>query len=272
LHESLIEWIVNPDGSTPGYVSQPLTGCYGPEGKGPCFYCYAETLANGRIKPHLLKNKQCIGDPNDPFSPRWWKDELSKVYHTKKRCGIFLNSESDWLADWVPLLWQQEIYDYIKLCDWHRFYILTKHPLNLFKFSPWPDNCYVGATVDAPDRWNESLVGISGIKAKIKFISFEPLLGRIPLDAGYKFSKDDLQWIIIGALTGHKNRVLELGKQYPELTPAKLPDSNKWSLQPQRSWVDELISEAKKEGIKVWLKDSLRPTMGKLANTLKEIP
>lgn len=197
---------------------------------------------------------------------------MSKVYHTKKRCGIFLCSESDWLADWTPLLWQQEIYDYIKLCDWHRFYILTKHPLSLFKFSPWPDHCYVGSTVDYPDRWNEALIGLAGIKAVVKFVSFEPLLGRIPLVGGYKFNKDDLQWIVIGALTGFKNKCIALNKLYPDLILAPLPDSSKYSLQPQRAWVEEIITLAKDAGVKVWLKYSLEPTMGKLASTMKEIP
>jgi hypothetical protein len=185
---------------------------------------------------------------------------------------VFLCSESDFLADWTPHLWQQEIFDYIKLCDWHRFYILTKWPLSLLKYSPWPDNCYVGTTVDYPDRWREALVGISGIKARVKFISFEPLLDRIPLDMAYKFSKDDLQWVIIGSLTGSKNKCIELNKLYPNLTLAKLPDSTKYSLQPQRSWVDEIITMAKDAGVKVWLKDNLEPTMGKLAKTMKEIP
>jgi protein gp37 len=186
-----------------------------------------------------------------------------------------MNDMSDWLGDWVPLTWQKEIIDYIKYCHWHRFYILTKHPLNLLKFSPWPDNCYVGTTVDTPNRYKEALVGIAGIKAKVKFISFEPLLGRMPLDMAYKFDNNDVQWVIIGACTGTRSHLAEIYKEgLPEglkWPPKRLTDT-KWALEPRREWVDEIIIAAKDAGVKVFLKDNLLPLMGEKMMAVKEIP
>jgi hypothetical protein len=167
---------------------------------------------------------------------------------------------ADWLGPWVPLTWQKDIIDYINICKQHRFYILTKHPLNLLKFSPWPDNCYVGTTVDTPDRYKEALVGIAGIKAKVKFISFEPLLGRMPLDMAYKFDNKDVQQVIIGAMTGSRSKILELSAQFPKLYVMQW--RNKYTLQPDGDWVEEIIIAAKDAGAKVFLKDNLLPLMG----------
>ena len=207
------------------------------------------------------------------------RESWTKVAARKKPLGIFLCNMADILGDWIPLLWQKEILDYINICKQHRFYILTKHPLNLLKFSPWPDNCYVGVSVDTPDRYKESLVGISGIKAKVKFISFEPLLGRMPLDMAYKFSKDDLQWVVIGACTGTKWKLLELCQEWNISGKVNTKDlallplsNNRWSLQPKREWVEEIITVAKDAGIKLFLKDNLLPLMGERMMEVKEVP
>jgi protein gp37 len=284
INKTTIEWCLNPDG-TPGFTSNCITGCLGPEGKGPCPYCYANTLAHGRLKPRYLANFHIAAVPHkiehgDPFWPRWWPGALDKVAARKKPSGVFLCNMADILGTWVPLLWQKEIMDYINICKQHRFYILTKHPLNLLKFSPWPSNCYVGCSVDTPDRYKESLDGIAWIKAKVKFISFEPLLGRMPLDKAYKFDSKDVQWVIIGACTGSQGKLLELCQRWNiegklnvhELSLMKLHDSSKWTLQPRREWVEEIIIAAKEAGIKVFLKNNLEPLMGKKMMELKEVP
>ena len=43
--------------------------------------------------------------------------------------------------------WQREIFKVIRANPQHRFYFLTKQPRNLAKFSPFPDNCWIGVTV-----------------------------------------------------------------------------------------------------------------------------
>jgi protein gp37 len=279
MNKTSIEWVINPDGSRPGWVSNPITGCLGPEGKGPCPYCYARTLANGRLRPRYLANTilPCHNEHehekhhSDPFFPRWWPGELDKVAARKKPAGIFLVDMGDWLGDWIPILWQKEIIDYINICKQHRFYILTKHPLNLLIFSPWPDNCYVGTTVDEPERYKESLIGLAGIKAKVKFISFEPLLGRMPMDMAYKFDNNDVQWVIIGALTGSEAKCMVLQQTfYPELT--LMPWGKIWTLQPKLEWVNEIIIAALEVGIKIFLKDNLFPLMGEKMLKIREVP
>jgi hypothetical protein len=78
--------------------------------------------------------------------------------------------------------------------------------------------------------------------------------------------------VIIGALTGSKNKCIELQKIYPSLTLAKLPGTNKYSLQPRIEWVEEIITAAKDQGVKVWLKDSLAPLVGDKLVKMKEMP
>ena len=80
---------------------------------------------------------------------------------------------------------------------------------------------------------------LSNVKAKVKYISFEPLLERIEaLDDIYP-KKLGLSWLIIGRLTG-------FGHQYD----------------PKVAWVEEIVRAADKAGAKVFLKDNLKPLLG----------
>jgi protein gp37 len=211
----------------------------------------------------------------DPFYPRWWPGALDKVAERKKPAGVFMNDMSDWLGDWVPLTWQREIIDCINYCHWHRFYILTKQYQNLAKFSPWPDNCYVGFTATTNDQLQEGLAYISEVEAKVKYISFEPLLEKMKFLAA-----DIVDWVIIGACTGSQGKLLELCQQWNkegklnihELPLMKLHGTSKWTLQPKREWVDEIIIAAKDAGAKVFLKNNLLPLMGPKMMHIKEVP
>jgi protein gp37 len=271
MNRSYIEWIFNPDGSRPGQTSNPLTGCLN-----GCEYCYARRLANGRLRPHYLANKQ-IATPYhhddqatasaNPFYPRWWNDELEKIAAVKKPKGVFLCDMSDWLGDWVPILWQKEIMDYVKHCSWHRFYLLTKQYHNLLRFSPYPSNVYLGATatdkvtfIDASNALSH--VGIFG--SGKKYISVEPLLkwqeGLCKIDGDWLKDRE-IDWIIIGGCTGSHGQLAPLMKDYPDL---KLMQwvwgaNARWVLEPKVEWVEELVAAADEAGIKVFLKDSLKP-------------
>lgn len=269
-----IEWVRNPDG-TQGYTLNSKTGClnHTPEGLclGGLFPCYAFKLANGRLKPLYLANERvgALGGKygtlnqaySDPFYPRWWPERLNEPYWLPSSHrlpvskGIFLDDMSDWMGDYWPEEWTQQELQMMKDNPQHRIYTLTKQPQNLPKWSPFPPNCFVGVTVTKFEQMADAVPNLAVIEAGKRFISFEPLLGDMPVEGMINF----LDQIIIGACTGKKNEIMELCKRYPKLTP--MPYGKIWTAQPSIAWVEKIARAADKAGVKVFLKDNLRPLL-----------
>lgn len=190
MNKTLIEWVKNPDG-TQGYTWNPITGCLN-----GCEYCYARRLANGRLKPLYLANTQFAIDPlskkwmlaiKDPFYPRFWPERIfdnrgQYIHLADKPTGIFVCDMGELFGDWIPDGWQEHVFNFIKLNPNHRFYLLTKQPQNLPVWSPFSPNVYVGISVTNQKQFDEAIKYLKQIKATVKFISFEPLLGHIILD------------------------------------------------------------------------------------------
>ena len=274
MNRTNIEWAKNPDGSQ-GYTFNPLTGClnHTPEGlcKGGMFPCYAYKLANGRLKQRYLANKYTVGIGNladrlrlfdDPFYPRLWWNRLGelpdywKQPDTKER-GIFVCDMSDLFGIGIPETWTRAVLDKISRYSWHRFYLLTKQPQNLINFSPFPDNCWVGVTATESDLFANAVNNLMNIRAKVKYVSIEPLLSWQRLDISTWLRQID--WVIIGACTGTKLDLIELNKQYPALK--LMPWGKKWTLQPSVEWVKEIVKAADQAGVRIFLKYSLIPIL-----------
>jgi len=107
-------------------------------------------------------------------------------------------------------------------CYWHTFLFLTKFPLNASKFS-FPPNAWVGTTIEK-DFQPLREAGLRKVKATVRFISAEPLLGQISR------LPDWIDWLIIGAMTGPN------------------------AITPKAEWVEELLALAEEAHIPVFLK------------------
>ena len=245
MNRTKIEWVKNPDG-TQGYTWNPITGCLN-----GCEYCYARKLANGRLRERYLANRNTIPsdplknfaskefDPKyiDPFYPRFWPERLLDIPFTEKPLGIFPCDMSDLFGIGIPEFWTEKVFVTINMYPEHRFYLLTKQPQNLIKWSPFPDTCWVGVTVCADGDATNAYYGLSHIEAVKRFASFEPLLGAITMKSHRLL--DVVDGVIIGAQT----------KPYKP---------------PKIEWLQEIVEAADKAGIPVFLKDNLRPLLAKL--------
>jgi protein gp37 len=198
VNKTKIEWVKNPDGSQ-GYTWNPITGCLNHVNglcKGGGFPCYAYKLAHGRLSSHYLSGGVVASEGIDhenlsaPFYPRFWeerltepcgvlKDELNYDPRSIKPKGIFVCDMSDLFGVGIPESWTRQVMDIIKACPWHRFYLLTKQPQNLIKWSPFPENVYIGVTATNQRQYDDALKYLKEVKAKVKFLSFEPLLEHI---------------------------------------------------------------------------------------------
>ncbi|KKM25988.1 hypothetical protein LCGC14_1589450 [marine sediment metagenome] len=249
MNRTKIESVRNPDG-TPGYTWNPITGClYHIDGmcKGGGFPCWAWKLAKGRLFERYTANNNYapvfsdgkgiatdLCDTFDPFYLRFWPEKLKEFSeHAYKPKGIFACDMSDLFGIGVPEEWTRQVLAVIKHQFIHRFYLLTKQPQNLAKFSPFPDNCYVGVTATNPDMFDAAFRALMEIQAKVKYICFEPLLHWARVE-NLQRPLQELDWVIIGAQT----------------KPLIVPDL---------SWVQTIALAATKANIPLFLKNSLKP-------------
>jgi len=206
------------------YSWNPLSGCT----KG-CSYCYARRLARGRLRKIYLANPNVAPDcdPSDPFSPRIWRERLSDPLYTPRPSKIFTVDMGDLWDPHIPPDWIKSVLTMAELASWHIFQFLTKRP-HLARQYDFPSNSWVGITITNDSQ--EARIDLAHsywLRARVKFLSIEPLLGPIHDLPTW------IDWVIIGAMTGPK------------------------AVKPKKEWVQDLIRQAERNGTPVFLKDNL---------------
>ncbi|MDP2729092.1 MAG: DUF5131 family protein, partial [Dehalococcoidales bacterium] len=222
-------------------------GClHKPQGICPVPKCWAEGMSKRQRrdfhKPHLVL------------------ELLLAPLSVKKPSVILVNFMGDLFGDWVnpeqvvyppaevglvshfPEAPREKIHrgatlrelviETVELCPQHQFLFLTKAPWNLPAWSPFSDNCFVGVSATSQAMHNGAIACLSGIQAKVKYISYEPLLEEVV--AKYAYDLSEIQWVIIG-----------------QQTPVKKATT------PKIEWVREIVEAADKAGVKVFLKNNL---------------
>jgi len=185
----------------------PVTGCT--KISPGCKNCYAERMA---------LRLQAMGNPNytNGFEPVMHYNLLSLPLKWKRPQTIFVNSMSDLFHEHVTDDFILSVFDTMNNARWHNYQILTKRSENLLRLSPmlhWADNIWMGITVEHND-YLFRIVHLRQTDARIKFISFEPLLGPI---GHVDFT--DIDWVIVGGESGpgarpmHSSWVIELRDQ-----------------------------------------------------------
>ncbi|MFZ0272910.1 MAG: phage Gp37/Gp68 family protein [Acidobacteriaceae bacterium] len=175
----------------------PVTGCT--KISPGCKHCYAERLA------HRL---QLMGQPNyrNGFFLTLQPQMLELPLHWKAPKRIFVNSMSDLFHKDVPLEYLQQVFDVMERADWHQFQILTKRADRLRQVSaslPWPPNVWMGVSVENSD-YVDRIDDLRATDAAVKFLSLEPLLGRLP-----NLKLRGIDWVIVGGESGPGARPME---------------------------------------------------------------
>lgn len=177
----------------------PLTGCT--KVSPGCKNCYAELMA------HRLR---AMGSPNyaNGFKLTFHHHMLRVPMRWKRPRFVFVNSMSDLFHEDVSFDFILEVFDVIRHTPHHTFQILTKRSLRLAQAAEvlsFPDNAWVGVTVETAD-YLYRVDHIRSVHAKIKFLSFEPLLGPIP-----EFDLQGIDWVIVGGESGPRARPMRSG-------------------------------------------------------------
>ncbi len=175
----------------------PVTGCTKvSEG---CKNCYAERLA-GRLCGMGMRSYR------NGFSVTLHQEALNIPLRWRKPRMIFVNSMSDLFHEEVPDEFIISVFKVMAEAPRHTFQILTKRPDRLLELDDrltWLPNVWMGVSVEL----EKHLCRIDCLKkssAKLKFVSFEPLLGPIG-----RFNIRGIDWIIVGGESGPGARRME---------------------------------------------------------------
>ncbi len=187
--QSSIEWTES--------TWNPLTGCT--KISAGCKNCYAERMA---------KRLQAMGQPNyaNGFNLTLHEHALNLPLKWKKPQMIFVNSMSDLFHEDVPEEFIFKVFDVMHTASWHKFQVLTKRSERLLELSDsinWPCNVWMGVSVES-QKYINRIEHLLKTKASIKFLSLEPLIGRIP-----ELFLTGIDWVIVGGESGPGARRVE---------------------------------------------------------------
>ena len=176
----------------------PVTGCT--KVSPGCAHCYAEaiTLRFRRGGPFLPGKGTINLHPDRLAMPLSWR---------KPRL-IFVNSMSDLFHEDVPLSFISDVFSVMEQAHWHTFQILTKRHDRLAavaKYLPWPDNVWMGVSVENQYWADRRLPALSEIPAAVRFVSCEPLLKLLDLRSHLL----GISWVIAGGESGPKARPMQ---------------------------------------------------------------
>ena len=176
----------------------PVTGCT--KISPGCKNCYAERIA---------KRLFAMGQANyvNGFKPTIHEHALKLPLKWKKPQTIFVNSMSDLFHKDVPEEFILKVFNVMNNAPWHTFQILTKRAERLAKVSDrlvWGKNIWMGVSVENAD-YIYRIDNLRKTKAKVKFISFEPLINKIEM-----VNLQGVDWVIVGGESGPKARYMSL--------------------------------------------------------------
>ena len=192
---SRIEWTT--------HTFNPWWGCV--KVSPACKHCYAESWAKrvGQDVWGIGSNRRFFGEKHWAEPLRWNADAAALGI----RVRVFCASMADVFEDRRDLdIWREKLWDLISVTPNLDWLLLTKRPELITSLAPWTDhwprNVWLGTTVENQEWADERLPKLVAIPAAVRFISAEPLLGRIDLTRW----SHSIDWVITGGESGAKAR------------------------------------------------------------------
>src|SRR5207245_3933159 len=98
-------------------------------------------------------------------------------------------------------------FEVMEKANWHVYQILTKRPDRMLSFvedyGKVPDHVWLGTSVELA-MYESRIETLRKVPVKVRFISFEPLLGPIP-----EVDLTGISWAIVGGESGPNHRSIE---------------------------------------------------------------
>ena len=189
-----------------------------------CPYCYARRMYRRYKWDEAIRFEQSAFFPTTNIKPG---------------SRVFVGSTIELFGEWVKDEWLNTIFNICSQRSDVTWIFLTKRPDRLLRWSPFPENCWVGVSATNLDMAWDATCYLDHIRAEVKFISFEPLLSSMhSTDNKNDYTRaiiHSLNWLIIGQQTPVSAKTL-----------------------PRREWIQEIIQAADTANIPVFLKNNLK--------------
>ncbi|MGI0081135.1 MAG: DUF5131 family protein, partial [Nitrososphaerales archaeon] len=188
----------------------------------------------------LAKRLKLMGNPkySNGFTFTVQENALEVPFKWKQPRKIFVNSMSDLFHEFMPDDYLQRCFDVMERANWHIYQILTKRPERMLEFARTygkiPDHIWLGTSCEMR-LYTPRVDILRKIDAKVRFISFEPLIGPIG-----KVNLSGISWAIVGGESGPGHRPIKV------------------------EWVREIRDQCVENGVAFFFKQwgGIRPTSG----------
>lgn len=203
-----------------------------------CKHCYAEVSTPVRVKRARgleVWGRDAARDETKSWEKNlreWSRDVVRSASGEPRR--VFGQSLSDTFEDRRDL---DPLRDrFFALIDaWESrslvFQLLTKRPENIRRMVPpswlttWPSHVWIGTTVEDQERADERIPHLLRVPAAVRFLSVEPQIGPVDLDAwigdgaclndaGWGPAPPWIHWVIQGGESGSKARPFHVDWMY----------------------------------------------------------
>jgi protein gp37 len=198
-----------------------------------CEHCYAEDFATRfGVKWGLKEQRRRFGAKHWGGPLKWnARAARAMLVEAGRRPGVFCGSMCDVFEDRRDLDAERErLWALIEATDQLDWLLLTKRPQNMLRLAPprwagrWPRNVWAGCTVEDQQRADERVPELLRVPAVVRFLSCEPLLGRVDLwpwmcrrdtdgdgnCATHRSGCPRIDWVIAGGESGRHARVSEV--------------------------------------------------------------
>jgi protein gp37 len=201
-----------------------------------CPWCYARGIANDARMANIYPQQ---------FEPTFYPDRLRAPANTRRPAtmdrpqdrNVFVCSMPDLFGKWVPDDWIVPVFEQVAAHPEWNFLFLTKFPQRLQAIGEilggFPANAWLGCTVDTQGRVATAERAFQRISATVKWLSVQPMLERITFH-----DLDIFDWVVMGGLTAS-------------------PFNGTDAFQPEWEWVEHVLDQARRAGVKVYWKENL---------------
>ena len=189
-----------------GATWNPFVGC------GGCgVNCYAARMTH-RFHKNWKITKTIDGRACYNGKLHFNESAIGQLVKWKRPRSVFVESMGDlfFLCDIIKMA---EIWKQMLDAPQHTYLLLTKIPRKMFRFLEtvikFPPHLWLGVTAENQYTWNERVSVLLDRESKPKFVSVEPMLGKIDISKIFITTGKKPAWIICGPETGPGARPFE---------------------------------------------------------------
>lgn len=211
-------------------VWNPTRGCS--RVSAGCTRCYAEEIAarfSGEGQPYEGLAERVGGEARWTGEVRLIPEKLEEPFSWVKSRRVFVDSMSDLFHHSVDWRYIARVFSTMIRSPRHRYLVLTKRPERMQEgmmydiqraihagcllSSPFycgdawpPPNVWLGVSCEDQATADDRIPILLQTPAAIRFVSLEPLLGRIDLTKARILGEAPLDWVIVGGESGPRFR------------------------------------------------------------------